>query len=421
MKWTILTVSIGLLIGVSSLAFAVQAQESAAYHLGVQDRVRVYVHEWPSLTGEFVVGANGALNLPLIGAVPARGRDIAELTTDISQRLQEKAQLGKTPETIVDIAQYRPFYILGGVERPGSYEYRPDMLVVNAIAIAGGLYRVDWSTERDTIAARGQARIAAVQLSQLRAKELRLKAEFDGVESFPQSPADWSIAELEFVEHERRLFSARLEHYRNQYEAHGETIVLLNGEIESLEGQITSAHKQENSVKRELEDVRGLVARSLAPAPRILPIERTLAQIEREQKEIATAIMRARQQINTVKIQREALKDERRSSALTELQTLEAQRKELEQQISTAADVLGSTSSPPLDKRKATSAEGAATFSIIRKLNGVATALPAGETTALEPGDILKVYRPQDLRPTFESSDVKREDNSAAASAVQAR
>lgn len=380
---------------------AALAQEPEPYRLGVQDRLRIHVHEWPILTGEFVIGAGGSLVLPLIGGIPAKGLDITELGTEISKRLREKAELVKAPDTTVDIAQYRPFYILGGVERPGEYNYRPGMLVVNAVAIAGGIYRPprtsDWGFERDSITGRGELRLAGVRRDELRAREHRLKAEADGLEAFPPPPADMSPGARKFAEEERVLFTARLERHRNQYVALGETLVLLDGEIKSLQGQIASARKQEESVAKELEDTRGLVARALVPAPRVLPIERTLAQIEREQKEITTAIMRARQQINTVKSQRETLKDERRSAALTELQALEGQRNELDEKVETSARLIAGSSEMLSNPQEAADSEGSPLFMIIRHQNGTAAELTVAETAVVQPGDIVKVFRPQDV------------------------
>ena len=39
---------------------------------------------------------------------------------------------------------YRPFYIIGEVNNPGSFEYVNGMTVINAVALAGGFtYRAD--------------------------------------------------------------------------------------------------------------------------------------------------------------------------------------------------------------------------------------------------------------------------------------
>ena len=399
---------LAVLATVISQSPAARAQEAERYRLGVQDRLRVHVHEWPILTGEFLVGANGSLVLPLLGGVPATGLEPSDLAAEIGNRLREKADLSKAPDTTVDIAQYRPFYILGGVERPGEYHYRPGMLIVNAVAIAGGVYRPprtsDWTFERDVITGRGDMRLAAVRQHEFKARELRLKAEAEEREAFPSLPPDLSPGVLKFIEEERVLFTARLERHRNQYVALGETIMLVDGEIKSLQGQVAATRKQQESVAKELEDTRGLVARALVPAPRVLPIERTLAQIEREQKEIDTAIMRARQQINAIKIQRETLKDERRSTALTELQALEAQRKELDERVETAARLIAGSNTMLSNPQEATDTEAAPMFIIIRHQNSIARELSATETTVLQPGDIVKVFRPQDVSSSRRSS-----------------
>ena len=44
--------------------------------------------------------------------------------------------LSRRPETSVQIVEYRPVYILGDVERPGEYPYRPGLTALQAL---GGL------------------------------------------------------------------------------------------------------------------------------------------------------------------------------------------------------------------------------------------------------------------------------------------
>ena len=38
----------------------------------------------------------------------------------------------------MDVASYRPFYIIGAVARPGQYPYVDHMNALNAVALAGG-------------------------------------------------------------------------------------------------------------------------------------------------------------------------------------------------------------------------------------------------------------------------------------------
>ena len=76
------------------------------------------------------------ISVPLIGDVPARGRTSRGLGRAIAARLG--AQYIREPQVTVDIAQNRPFFILGEVRNAGQYPYVSGMTVQEAVAIAGG-------------------------------------------------------------------------------------------------------------------------------------------------------------------------------------------------------------------------------------------------------------------------------------------
>jgi polysaccharide export outer membrane protein len=112
------------------------AATTADYKLGPNDRTRIIVFGQPSLTGEFVLDGNGVLAFPLIGSVDARGMTPTQLQAAISQRLEQ--DWIKNPSVSVEVSTRRPFYVVGEVQKPGSYPYVTDMNVLNAIATAGG-------------------------------------------------------------------------------------------------------------------------------------------------------------------------------------------------------------------------------------------------------------------------------------------
>ncbi|MDE2379988.1 polysaccharide biosynthesis/export family protein [Bradyrhizobium sp.] len=112
------------------------ARYAAAYHLDAGDKLRVVVYGQEGLTNTYAIDAGGAITLPLIGAVPARGRTTAGLAADIAARLRNGYI--REPSVAVEIEAYRPFFILGEVAAPGQYPYVPNMTVESAVAIAGG-------------------------------------------------------------------------------------------------------------------------------------------------------------------------------------------------------------------------------------------------------------------------------------------
>ncbi|HWW28016.1 MAG TPA: polysaccharide biosynthesis/export family protein [Caulobacter sp.] len=112
------------------------------YRLGVADKVRVNVFGEDALTGEFLVGGGGKISLPLIGEVQAAGLTISEFQNEVGNELR-KGYI-KEPRVSAEVLSYRPFYIMGEVNKPGEYPYTNNLTVLNAVATAEGFtYRAN--------------------------------------------------------------------------------------------------------------------------------------------------------------------------------------------------------------------------------------------------------------------------------------
>ena len=124
----------------------------AGYALGPGDRVRLTVFRHEDLSGEFDVDGEGFLAMPLVGEIRGAGLNARQLESQIEGRLKEGGYL-VNPQVSVEVLNYRPFYIIGEVNNPGSYQYVNGMTVINAVALAGGFsYRAD---QDDIIVTRG--------------------------------------------------------------------------------------------------------------------------------------------------------------------------------------------------------------------------------------------------------------------------
>ena len=60
---------------------------------------------------------------------------------DVSADFQAKLALSERPNTSIEIIQFRPFFVMGDLERPGEYAYRPGITALQAVSLAGGFYR----------------------------------------------------------------------------------------------------------------------------------------------------------------------------------------------------------------------------------------------------------------------------------------
>jgi polysaccharide export outer membrane protein len=123
-------------VPVAYAAAPMPTAHDAAYRLDAGDKLRVVVYGQEGLTNTYAIDAGGAITMPLIGAVAARGRTPASLAAEIAAKLRNGYI--REPSVAVEIEAYRPFFILGEVAAPGQYPYVPNMSVESAVAIAGG-------------------------------------------------------------------------------------------------------------------------------------------------------------------------------------------------------------------------------------------------------------------------------------------
>ena len=110
---------------------------SGALRLQAGDKIKVTVYGEDKLTGEYDIDPGGSVSLPLAGTVQAAGLTKAELEAVLAKKFSVANYL-KNPKVTVDIANFRPFYVLGEVERPGEYPYKGGLNVLSAVAVAGG-------------------------------------------------------------------------------------------------------------------------------------------------------------------------------------------------------------------------------------------------------------------------------------------
>jgi protein involved in polysaccharide export with SLBB domain len=114
------------------------------YLLTPSDVIQVKVYQEDDLDAKVRVSKDGAVTLPLIGAVTVGGKTREEAATLIRDRLAEKFLVH--PQVTVDIVEFskRRFTVMGNVQRPGTYEFPGDESVnlLQAISMAGGYTRL---------------------------------------------------------------------------------------------------------------------------------------------------------------------------------------------------------------------------------------------------------------------------------------
>ena len=127
-------------------------EDIASYKLGPGDALRVTVFRHLDLSGEFRLDGEGNFAMPLVGEIRGGGRTARQVENEVELALKSGGYL-IDPQVSIEVLNYRPFYIIGEVNNPGSFEYVNGMTVINAVALAGGFtYRAD---QDDIVISRG--------------------------------------------------------------------------------------------------------------------------------------------------------------------------------------------------------------------------------------------------------------------------
>ena len=107
------------------------------YVIGPEDVLAINVWHETELSRSVPVRLDGKISLPLVGDLKASGLTPRELEAELAKGLD--AYIHKPQVTvIVQEVNSHKFYVLGEVQRPGSYPLSPKMTVLSALAIAGG-------------------------------------------------------------------------------------------------------------------------------------------------------------------------------------------------------------------------------------------------------------------------------------------
>src|SRR3990172_6189560 len=114
-----------------------QPSVQAAYILGPGDTIDIVVYGEADLSRTVTIKPDGAVSLPLLGEVKAAGKTTTQFAVDLGKLY---AKYLKQPSISVTVREFRidRIYILGQVSRPGEYQLRPGIGIMELLAHAGG-------------------------------------------------------------------------------------------------------------------------------------------------------------------------------------------------------------------------------------------------------------------------------------------
>lgn len=370
------------------------ALQIPAYKVGAGDVLMITVYGDSGLTGLFPVSADGTIGYPLLGNVDVADKTVDEIGAQISSDLSSHVA---NRSVAVAIKEYAPIFIVGDVQKPGRYEYRPGMIVLELFALGGGLREPTARTDMSAIqliSAQQEYEDMSLQLLSHDVRRARLEAERNHVEfeyksNGPGLMRDPTTLE-KIIDAEKNLYKLRLsvlQGERTNLEVQRQNFAQ---EIDTLQKSNVMRNEQFQLLGLDVNASEELVQRGAASQSALRERKRELLAMNQQLLESTSFLARAHQNKSEVERRILELENKRNNDAATELREIELDmirlRKKMAFSLETMAEI-GATS------RRVASLEQViqTKFSIVRQLAGNYDEVEAGEHTLIRAGDVIRV------------------------------
>jgi polysaccharide biosynthesis/export protein len=153
---------IAFLLIVPSLSFA-----EGDYLIQPGDQLEILTWNEPLFSREVLVRSDGRISFPLLNDIQASERTPVEVKAEIQEKL--KAFIGSPSVTVsVKISIPKKIYVLGEVKNTGAYDFKQNMSILQAFAVAGGF--TEWASKDEIVLLRkknGQDNMIRVDYKQI--------------------------------------------------------------------------------------------------------------------------------------------------------------------------------------------------------------------------------------------------------------
>lgn len=377
------------------LALAAAMPAAAAERLGIGDTVSVTVFGRTDLSGQFPIGPDAAINLPLAGSVPAAGRSRHELEQAVRERLSHL--LAYDAQVTVDVATYQPVYVIGDVVTPGEHAFLPGMTALKAYARAGGtptVYQTQTNSQAfDAVAAERDLRLAQTDLFAWLIRRAALDAALGGAPEITLPPELEPVRKAplvaEMMGRESALLASDQASFRQARQLGEQQKIQLDNEIQALEGERVALNDQRKYVEAELANMERLQKKGLTTNARLIDLQAMKSDLDADNHRLSAFMSRARQGQVTIEMRlletADAWRRERQAQRVAAAAEVERARTRLETarmqlsalgQVSVADVALGRTELG---------------FRITRTEGDATRVIEAKGNTPLLPGDVLEV------------------------------
>lgn len=354
------------------------------------------------LSGDYAIDEGGALNLPRLGVFMAADRTETEVQAELATAFQQS--LGRAIDVRIEIAERLPVYVLGKVRASGTFRHMPGMIVLQAVAHAGGMdpSMGDASRMIEAIREAERMRQAEDRLSRLAVTHARLVALRDNHDLQVPEGVRSRLAEAMRPQGLQALIEGEaatlaVERLRRQQQ-----LVLANRQIGIAQTEIEAVRKRGEQFSTllawktaKLQELEQVASRGHLSHFRITEANVDIADVSARLEDSRVAMAQAERRLAEAEIVRARVELEHSIEAAKEIS-------QITQEMNDCAQSIESMRSVEQVLRNGTAvADGPAAHSqsgitITRKSRDGFVTFPAQETTRLVPGDVIRVNLEQE-------------------------
>jgi protein involved in polysaccharide export with SLBB domain len=286
--------------------------------------------------------------------------------------------------------------VIGPVKTPGSYKYVSGMIVLHAMALAGGFERKGDASAVMSAYVREREREDAVllRLRRLYARQARLTSERDGRTEIKASAALERIADpreiSRLIEAEMAQFVATRRMDEEKVQQAKSALENLRTEQQALKSKLAQITQHAGRRSERLANLQRLQARGNVQTTTLAAVEADLFEIEARRKDADVRLAQVTQNIEQsertlvqVPLDRKNVVDRELNATVEEITEAEALR--------SSQRALTEWARANLVENVNRSGEPSASFEIVRRVATGTVVIAAAETSPLQPGDVLRV------------------------------
>jgi exopolysaccharide production protein ExoF len=342
------------------------------------------------LSGEYVVDTDGAIAIPLVGRFTAAGQSADQLRTLIHAAVEQAT--GRKGDVHVAILSREPVFVLGVVRNPGSYEFRPGMIAIKAVALAGGIERASEGTPQLLEALRERDRYtqANARHERLMARRERLvqqlKASGRGRAAAVRPPEE-SNGRLPPIE--VSLLATEAAARAGEAGLQDAMITSARSDLAALKESVGLVEQQIGVREEKLRVLKQMQGRGVANLEHLWNAQKDVTDFQLQRKQLTMAVHLAQQKVIQAELTRDKISLDHQASAARELIAVEEEIAQLEMTLAASdrlARALEAAAMP-----RGVRPDDVIEFEILRRTQTGARTLHVVEGTHLMPGDVLKV------------------------------